>query len=116
MTLKRKNQIRALLKGIETGDPDSVAVVNSDKYIQHNPQTREGGEGLAALFKRLSRSSPRVNVVRAFSDGDYVFAHTEYEFSFYDLFRLNQGKLVEHWDTTEAIPARSEWKNENGKF
>lgn len=80
MTLKRKNRIRALLKGIETGDPDSVAVINSEQYIQHNPQTNDGGEGLASLFKRLSKRSPRVNVVRAFSDGDFVFAHTEYDF------------------------------------
>jgi predicted SnoaL-like aldol condensation-catalyzing enzyme len=36
--------------------------------------------------------------------------------SFYDLFRVADGKIVEHWDTTEAVPPRSEWKNENGKF
>ena len=44
---KRKDRIRSLLKGIETGDPASVAVVNEDKYIQHNPQTHEGSEGYA---------------------------------------------------------------------
>ena len=81
MTSKRKDQICALLKGIETGDAASVAVVNPEKYIQHNPQTHEGGEGLAALFKRLSLTSPRVNIVRIFEDGDYIFAHTEYDFS-----------------------------------
>ena len=53
MTAKRKEQIVALLKAIETGDEVAVTVVNADKYIQHNPQTHEGGEGLAALFKRL---------------------------------------------------------------
>ena len=36
--------------------------------------------------------------------------------SFYDLFRLDDGMLVEHWDTIEAIAPRSEWKNDNGKF
>ena len=77
----KKDQIRALLKGIETGDPTSVAVVNEAKYIQHNPHTREGSEGLATLFARLSKTSPRVNIVRAFEDGDFVFAHTEYDFS-----------------------------------
>ncbi len=35
----------------------------------------------------------------------------------YDLFRdSGGGKLVEHWDTIKAVPARSEWKNNNGKF
>ena len=69
---QRKELIRRLLKGIETGDPASVAVVNEAKYIQHNPQTHEGSEGLAALFARLAKTNPRVNVVRAFADGDFV--------------------------------------------
>jgi len=105
MTSKRKDQIRALLKGIETGDAAAVAVVNPDKYIQHNPQTHEGGEGLAALFKRLSKSSPRVNIVRAFEDGDYVFAHTEYDFASskigFEVFRFENDFAVEHWDNIQ---------------
>ena len=105
MTAKRKDLIRQLLKGIETGDPSSVAVINSEKYIQHNPQTREGGEGLAALFKRLSKSSPRVNIVRAFSDGDFIFAHTEYDFASskigFEVFRFEGDLAVEHWDNIQ---------------
>ena len=105
MTSKRKDKIRTLLKGIETGDPSSVAVVNPDKYIQHNPQTHEGGEGLAALFKRLSKTSPRVNIVRAFSDGDFVFAHTEYDFASskvgFEVFRFEGDFAVEHWDNIQ---------------
>ena len=105
MNSKRKNQIRTLLKGIETGDEASIAVVNSDKYIQHNTQTHEGGEGLAALFKRLSRSSPRVNIVRIFSDGEYVFAHTEYDFDTsrigFEIFRFEGDLTVEHWDNIQ---------------
>ena len=106
MSSKRKDQIRALLKGIETGDPAAVAVVNQSKYIQHNPQTHEGGEGLAALFKRLSKTSPRINIVRAFEDGDYVFAHTEYDFSNrkigFEVFRFEGDQVVEHWDNIQA--------------
>ena len=105
MNSKRKNQICALLKGIETGDVAAVAVVNEDKYIQHNPQTHEGSEGLAALFKRLSKSSPRVNIVRVFEDGDYVFAHTEYDFARsnigFEVFRFEQNLAIEHWDNIQ---------------
>ena len=61
MVSNKKEQICKLLKGIETGDPASVSVVNEEEYIQHNPQTQEGSEGLAELFKRLSETSPRVN-------------------------------------------------------
>jgi len=106
MTVAKKEQIKALLKSIETGDPGPVAVVNEDKYIQHNPQTREGSEGLAALFQRLSKTSPRVNIVRAFEDGDFVFAHTEYDFSRrnigFEVFRFEDGRAVEHWDNIQA--------------
>lgn len=101
----RKYRIHALLKGIETGDPASVEVINPEKYIQHNPQTYEGREGLAALFKRLSLTSPRVNIVRIFEDGDYVFAHTEYDFTQsnvgFEVFRFEDDMTVEHWDNIQ---------------
>lgn len=97
--------MRALLKGIETGDPDSVTVVDETRYIQHNPQTHEGSEGLAALFKRLSLTDPKVNVVRAFEDGDFVFGHTEYDFDSrkigFEVFRFEDGLAVEHWDNIQ---------------
>ena len=105
MVSNRKKQICALLKGIETGDASSVAVVNQSKYIQHNPQTHEGGEGLATLFKRLSKSNPRVNIVRVFEDGEYVFAHTEYDFASssigFEVFRFEGDQTVEHWDNIQ---------------
>ena len=105
MPPKRKDQIRKLLKGIETGDPESVTVVNEDKYIQHNPLTREGSGGLAELFKRLSQNSPRVNIVRIFEDGKYVFAHTDYNFNVleigFEVFRFEDGLAVEHWDNLQ---------------
>lgn len=105
MTAAKKDLIRALLKSIETGDPGPVAVVNEAKYIQHNPQTHEGSEGLATLFKRLSKTSPRVNIVRAFEDGDFVFAHTEYDFEDrnigFEVFRFEDGQAVEHWDNIQ---------------
>ena len=105
MTVAKKDQIKALLKSLETGEPGPVAVVNEAKYIQHNPQTHEGSEGLAALFKRLSKTEPRVNIVRAFEDGDFVFAHTEYDFAKrnigFEVFRFEDGQAVEHWDNIQ---------------
>ncbi len=105
MVVTKKDKIRELLKSIETGDPGPVAVVTEVKDIQHNPQTHEGSEGLAALFQRLSRTSPRVNIVRAFEDGDFVFAHTEYDFANrnigFEVFRFEDGHAVEHWDNIQ---------------
>ncbi len=105
MTRKRKDQICALLKGIETGDTTAVAVVNEAKYIQHNPLTLEGSEGLAELFDGLSKTSPSVNIVRVFSDRNYIFAHTEYNFTCssigFEIFRFEDGFAVEHWDNIQ---------------
>lgn len=105
MTMNRKDQIRALLKSIETGQTEAVAVVSTETYIQHNPQTHDGSEGLADLFKRLSLRSPRVNIVRAFEDGDFVFGHTEYDFGSprvgFEIFRFENDLVVEHWDNIQ---------------
>ena len=46
------------------------------------------------------------------SEGFYSEDHS----AFFDLFRVSGNKLVEHWDTIEAIPPQAQWKNDNGKF
>ena len=105
MTSVKKQKIYNLLKGLETGDPEAVNVVNENKYIQHNPQTQEGGEGLAALFARLAKTNPKVEIVRLFEDGDYVFGHTIYDFSSvrigFEIFRYEGEFVVEHWDNIQ---------------
>ncbi|MCB1099953.1 MAG: nuclear transport factor 2 family protein [Verrucomicrobiae bacterium] len=101
-----RERIKTLLKGIETGDPAAVTFVNESKYIQHNPLTREGNIGLAELFKRLAKTSPKVEIVRIFEDGDFVFAHTDYDFNVvevgFEVFRFEDGKAVEHWDNLQS--------------
>lgn len=103
----KKNLLKKLLKGIETGDPEAAMVVNEAKYIQHNPQTHEGSEGLARLFARLSKTNPKITFVRVFEDGDFAFAHNEYDFSSisvaFEVFRFEDGKAIEHWDNIQPI-------------
>lgn len=115
MTSIRKRQIHDLLKGIQTGDPASVQVVNEAKYIQHNPHNREGSEGLAELFARLAKTSPRVEIVRIFADDDIVFAHVEYDFdevvAGFEVFRFEDGLAVEHWDNLQS---KSPTPNQSG--
>ena len=110
MTSNKKEQICNLLKGIETGDPASVSVVNEEKYIQHNPQTHEGSEGLAELFKRLSKTLPRVNIVRVFEDGDFVFADRKSGFTTghigFEVVRFAREQAVEGWDNIQKGEGR----------
>ena len=103
----KKDLIMKLLKGIETGDPDAATVVNEAKYIQHNPRTGEGSPGLAELFARLAKTNPKVTFMRVFEDGDFAFAHNEYDFSeveaAFEVFRFEDGKAVEHWDNLQPL-------------
>lgn len=105
--MSKKHLLMKLLKGIETGDAEAAAVVNEAQYIQHNPQTHEGSEGLAALFARLAKTNPKVTFVRVFEDGDYAFAHNEYDFASlrvaFEVFRFEGDQAVEHWDNIEAM-------------
>ena len=104
-----KNQVLALLKSIETGDPAPVSSVNPEKYIQHNLAVGDGLAGLGAALQALPKGSARVNTVRVFQDGNYVFAHTDYDFFGpkigFDIFRFEDGKVVEHWDNLQETPA-----------
>ena len=103
--MNRKERIHNLLKSIETGNPEPLSVINEKQYVQHNPQTREGSVGLAALFKQLAQTAPRVNIVRLFEDPPFVFAHTEYDFSSrkigFEVFRFDGEQAVEHWDNIQ---------------
>ena len=103
--MTRKQQVVALLKSIETGDRGPVAVINPNKYIQHNLDAADGLAGLSALLKALPPNSARVNTVRVFEDGDYVFAHTDYNFFGpkigFDIFRFENDRIVEHWDNLQ---------------
>ena len=105
--MSKRTAIQKLLKGIETGDPEAATVVNEARYIQHNPRTGEGSIGLAELFARLAKTNPRVTFVRVFEDGDFAFAHNEYDFNgvevAFEVFRFEDGKAVEHWDNLQPI-------------
>ena len=98
-------QVVALLKSIETGDAGPVAAINAGRYIQHNLGVADGLAGFAAVLQALPAGTARVNTVRVFEDGDYVFAHTEYTFFGpkigFDIFRFEDGQIVEHWDNLQ---------------
>lgn len=104
-----KHQARELLEAIETGESGPVAVINPDKYIQHNLGAKDGLAGFGELLAQLPKGSARVNTVRVFQDGDFVFAHTDYDFFGpkigFDVFRFEHGKIVEHWDNLQEKPA-----------
>jgi predicted SnoaL-like aldol condensation-catalyzing enzyme len=106
-----KQQVRDLLKSIETGEAAPVAAINPSRYIQHNLAVADGLAGFGALLQQLPKGSARVSTARVFQDGNIVFAHTEYDFFGpkigFDIFRFEDGKIVEHWDNLQQKPARA---------
>ena len=101
-----KQQVVALLKAIETGAAEPVAVINATNYTQHNLGIADGLAGFGAALAQLPKGSARVNTVRVFQDGDFVFAHTDYHFFGpkigFDIFRFENGQIVEHWDNLQT--------------
>lgn len=97
-----KQKVVELLKSIETGDSKPVGYINELKYKQHNLAVEDGLAGFGKVLSQLPQGSARVNTVRVFADGDYVFAHTDYNFFGpkigFDVFLFENGKITEHWD------------------
>jgi predicted SnoaL-like aldol condensation-catalyzing enzyme len=105
MNTTYKAQVLALLKSIETGDSAPVASIHPNKYIQHNLAVGDGLAGFGAVLQALPKGSAKAHTVRVFQDGNYVFAHTEYNFFGpkigFDVFRFENDKIVEHWDNLQ---------------
>ena len=108
----------------ETG---GLYLINIDEecYTEHNPRIADGlsalrsalaepasNNGITIEYDRIHRLLAEGSFVLCVSEGSQNGVHS----SFYDLFHVVDGKLVEHWDTTETILPRTEWKNDNGKF
>jgi predicted SnoaL-like aldol condensation-catalyzing enzyme len=94
-----------------------------NRYIQHNPLVADGPEGLKAFVNFLKSDYPdaRSEIKRIFADGDYVIIHVHSVRipntrgrAIFDLFKLENGKIVEHWDAIQEIPESS--TNPNGMF
>lgn len=111
MEISNKEKVVALLKSIETGEQEPAGYINPEKYIQHNLGIADGLAGFGAALQALPPNSAKVNTVRVFQDGDFVFAHTDYNFFGpkigFDIFRFENGKIVEHWDNLQETPANA---------
>ena len=110
---------------MQGNNPDKTAdYFDGDAYIQHNTAIADGvsglsealaamaGQGVEMIYDEVHMVLAQGNFVLAVSEGTYGGVPTSY----YDLWRVEGGKIAEHWDVMETIADQSTWQNQNGKF
>lgn len=94
-------------------DPDAARALVTPDYIQHNPQIPTGAEGLAGFIPLVAQSGVRVTTHRVLTEGDLVVLHNSYDnadafgaprLAAFDIFRVEDGKVAEHWDNLQPVP------------
>jgi predicted SnoaL-like aldol condensation-catalyzing enzyme len=106
------------------GNPEkAIADHFGDRYIQHNPDAADGPEAFTGFVKWLRGEYPNLtlDIKRVLAEGDMVVTHSHLVLepgtpgrALADFFRLENGKVVEHWDVIQDIPETS--ANSNGMF
>lgn len=103
--------------------PETIVKFMADDYKQHNPTIPDGKAGAAAFFRDLATKYPKAkaHVYRSAADGDLVWVHAHLVLqpndpgiALVDIFRVKDGKLVEHWDIMQPVPANP--ANSNSMF
>lgn len=97
---------------------------DGDTYIQHNTGIADGVSGLNEALAALAEQNIQMiytTTHQVLAQGNFVLAVSEGTFgdkptAYYDLWRVENGKIAEHWDVMETIADKSTWKNQNGKF
>ena len=121
---ENKKTVRALYEAVlNKKDFDEASKYLGSKYVQHNPNAADGPDGLKGFIGFLKDKFPnnRSEIKRIFADGDYVIVHVHAVRepgtrgnAIIDIFRLENGKVVEHWDVVQPIPEKA--ANNNGMF
>lgn len=110
--MTNKEKVSAIIKSLETGDTTAASIyINPSKYIQHNAGAPDGIQGFYGFIKYKPTNGYKTNVVRVFEDGNYVFTHSEGDIYgakiFFDIFRFEDGLIVEHWDNMQTTETTS---------
>ena len=109
--------------GLNQKDFAKAAHYIGPRYTQHNPNAADGPEGFHRFIDFLREKFPQSHseIKQAFADGDYVILHVHAVrepgtrgSAIVDIFKLEHGKIVEHWDVVQPIPEHS--ANGNGMF
>ena len=104
-------------------DFDAAAKYFGPRYIQHNPTAADGIEGFKRLITFLKEKFPnsRSEIKRVIAEGDIVVLHVhsvrepgQRGRAIVDMFRLENGKIVEHWDVIQDLPEKP--ANDNTMF
>lgn len=125
-TEANKSLVKSYVENILLGkNPDLLAsYFDEDTYLQHSPHIADGLSGLHAALQALKERKVEfqyTHIHQVIGQGDFVLTGSEGQFdgqptAFYDLFRVQDGKIAEHWDVIEAILPEEKRKNTNSRF
>lgn len=92
-----------------------------EDYVQHNPLIADGRKAVAATFASGKIPSLCYDIKYVVAQNDLVVAYSKVTSkqgtsAVVDILRVRDGKLVEHWDVVEAVPADKEMPHTNGMF
>jgi predicted SnoaL-like aldol condensation-catalyzing enzyme len=119
----KKNVVEFYEKAINQKDFEAASKYLGSRYTQHNPTAPDGPEGLKGFLAFLKGKFPQSHsdIKRVFADGDYVILHVHAMRepgtrgrAIIDIFKLENGKIVEHWDVGQDVPEKA--ANSNGMF
>ena len=100
-------------KGLNQKDADAALAYVGNRYVQHNPGAADGPDGFRKFIGFLREKFPNSHseIKRSLVDGDYVILHVHAVRepgtrgnAIIDIFKLEDGKIVEHWDVVQPIP------------
>jgi predicted SnoaL-like aldol condensation-catalyzing enzyme len=111
----KANTVAFYKKALFEGDVENAfRTYAGTPYRQHNPLIEDGKEGLRKFvaWMRANRADAHGEIKRVFADGDYVILHSHWRGlsdsprgeAVVDIFRWEDGKVVEHWDVIQPIP------------
>jgi predicted SnoaL-like aldol condensation-catalyzing enzyme len=123
-TLRNKETVLSFYEtAINNRDYDAAEKYMGPYYKQHNPIAEDGKQGFKKYLNYMHDTYPNAHsdIKRVAAEGDLVFLHVHAVKvpntrgqAVVDIFRLENGKIVEHWDAIQDVPEKS--ANENGMF
>lgn len=125
-TEENKDKVKEFLTKslIDQAEIEITDYISPVTYLQHNPAVADGLDGFGVAMAQMAKDGKAMSyskVHKVIGEGNFVLTMSEGALgtdamAFYDLFRVEDGLIVEHWDVIAPMPGADAEHNEAGKF